>query len=302
MGPIAAGFITEHTSWRWIFYSTSIADGVIQISGLFFLQETYGPKILHLKAKRTRRQNGNQQFKTEFEHPNLSLVKLLRRSVSRPFRLLTTQPIVQCLAMFMAYVFGIMYLMLSTFPLLWQTRYGQSISMGGLNYISLGLGFFLGAQICAPLNDGVYKRLKKRYNDSGRPEYRVPMMIPGAIMVPIGLFWYGWSAQAQLHWMMPNVGAFVFSAGTIISFQCIQAYIIDAYPRFAASGIAAAMFLRSLAGFGFPLFAPYMYKTLDYGWGNSLLAFVAIGIGFPAPVLLWKYGAKLRARSRFAAG
>jgi hypothetical protein len=45
-----------------------------------------------------------------------------------------------------------------------------------------------------------------------------------------------------------------------------------------------------------------MYDALHYGWGNSLLGFIAIGLGWPAPVLLWKYGEKLRKKSTFAAG
>jgi hypothetical protein len=101
---------------------------------------------------------------------------------------------------------------------------------------------------------------------------------------------------------MPNIGAVIFSSGILIGMQCIQTYIVDAYTRYAASAVAGVTVLRSLAGFGFPLFAPYMYKSLHYGWGNSLLAFVAIGIGWPAPFLLWKYGELLRKRSTFAAG
>ena len=60
--------------------------------------------------------------------------------------------------------------------------------------------------------------------------------------------------------------------------------------------------LRSLAGFGFPLFAPYMYRALDYGWGNTLLAGIAVALGIPAPWALWVFGRRLRERSRFAAG
>jgi hypothetical protein len=45
-----------------------------------------------------------------------------------------------------------------------------------------------------------------------------------------------------------------------------------------------------------------MYDALDYGWGNSVLGFVALGLGVPAPFLMWKYGAMLRAKSQFAAG
>jgi len=266
------------------------------------LQETYGPIILHKKAQKARKETGNNELKTEFEHPERTLLNTLKRSIGRPFRLLGTQPIIQCLSLYMAFVYGLMYLVLSTFPALWETRYNESVGIGGLNYLSLGLGFFLGAQVCAPINDRIYRQFKKRNNDIGKPEFRVPMMVPGAVLVPIGLFWYGWSAQARIHWIMPNIGACIFAAGTIVSFQCIQTYIVDAYTRFAASGVAAATVLRSLAGFGFPLFAPYMYRALDYGWGNSLLAFVAIGLGIPAPFMLWKFGEALRARSKFAAG
>jgi hypothetical protein len=180
--------------------------------------------------------------------------------------------------------------------------YGESSGIGSLNFISMGLGFFLGTQITAPLNDAIYRRLKKRNNGVGKPEFRVPMMIPASLLVPIGLFWYGWSAQAQVHWIVPNIGVVLFCAGVIVGFQCIQTYLVDSYTRFAASAIAAATVLRSLAGFGFPLFAPAMYNALDYGWGNSLLAFIALVLGVPAPFMLWKYGEKLRAKSQFAAG
>ena len=226
----------------------------------------------------------------------------MKGSLVRPFILLGTQPIVQALAIYMAYLYGITYLVLSTFPGLWVNQYGESVGIGGLNYISLGVGFFLGTQLCAPVNDRIYRRLKKRNNNIGHPEFRVPLMFPGSLLVPIGLFIYGWTAQYQTHWIGPNIGAAVFSAGVIIGFQCIQTYLVDSYTRYAASAIAAATVLRSLAGFGFPLFAPYMYQTLKYGWGNSLLGFLGIGLGVPAPWLLWFYGKKWRERSPYAAG
>ncbi|KAF3012528.1 hypothetical protein E8E15_002967 [Penicillium rubens] len=228
LGPIAGGFIAENTTWRWVFYSTSITDGLIQVMGLFFLRESYGPKILLDRAVRLRKETGDDSYQTEAERQNKTLPEVLRSSLVRPFRLLLTQPIVQVLALFMAYIYGIMYLVLSTFPTLWTSPsyYNESTGIGGLNYISLGLGFWLGSQICAPLNDRIYRRLKARNADVGKPEFRVPLLFVGAFFIPAGFFIYGWTAQYRCHWIAPNIGAVLFGTGNIIAFQCIQTYML----------------------------------------------------------------------------
>lgn len=164
------------------------------------------------------------------------------------------------------------------------------------------LGCFLGSQLSAALNDRIYIRLKKRNNNNNTeyPECVAPM-VPGALLVPAGLFIYGWSARYETHWVAPNIGPVIYCAGTIVNFRCVQIYLVDTYQRYAASALASVTVLRSLAGFGFPLFAPYMYDRLGFGWGNSMLGFLAIVLGLPAPFLLWRYGERLRARSTFAA-
>ncbi|WQF85778.1 Putative major facilitator superfamily, MFS transporter superfamily [Colletotrichum destructivum] len=305
IGPIAGGFITQNTTWRWIFYSTTILTAVIQFIGFFVLQETFAPVLLARRKKCLIKETGNNALHTDFDHPDRTFARTLGIALTRPFRLLGTQPLVQFLALYMMYLYGLMYLVLSTFPALWTGEYGQSVGIGGLNYISLGLGFFIGAQTCAPLQDRIYAALKRRYapdGGPGRPEFRVPMMLPGALLVPIGLVIYGWTAQHHAHWIAPNIGAVIFSAGVIIGFQCIQGFLVDTYTKYAASAVAATTVLRSLAGFGFPLFAPSMYQRLEYGWGNTLLAFLGIAIGWPGPFLLWKFGPGLRKKSQFAAG
>ena len=305
VGPIAGAFIAERTTWRWIFHATTVADALIQVMGLFFLQETYGPVLLSRKKARLASETGRDDLHTEYDNPDRTVLRTLSIALRRPFRLLATQLIVQVLALYMMFLYGTMYIVLSSFPKLWADVYGEPVGMGGLNYISLGLGFFLGAQVCAPLQDRVYAALKRRYapgGGPGRPEFRVPMMLPGAALVPAGLLLYGWSAQHRAHWVVPNLGAVLFSAGVIIGFQCVQGFLVDTYTRYAASAVGAATVLRSLAGFGFPLFAPSLFERLDYGMGSTVLAIVAVVLGFPGPIMLWKYGERLRQKSPFAAG
>ena len=117
IGPIAGGFISQNTTWRWTFWATTIADAAIQLFGLFFLQETYPPTILKKKAHRLRKETGDMALHTEFERSDRTLGQILAVSLVRPFRLLGTQPIVQVLACYMAYLYGLMYLMMVIVPL-----------------------------------------------------------------------------------------------------------------------------------------------------------------------------------------
>lgn len=36
---------------------------------------------------------------------------------------------------------------------------------------------------------------------TNKPEYRLITMMPGAVLLPIGLFWYGWTAEKKLFWL-----------------------------------------------------------------------------------------------------
>jgi hypothetical protein len=118
----------------------------------------------------------------------------------------------------------------------------------------------------------------------GLPEYRLPLVPPFSLLIPTGLFIYGWSAKNQVHWIVPNLGTCIFAIGLIVCFNCARAYVVDTYTTYAASATGAAAFVRTIAGFSFPLFAPSMYDVLGVGWGNSLLGFVGSGLGMVAPV------------------
>ena len=85
-----------------------------------------------------------------------------------------------------------------------------------------------------------------------------------------------------------------------MNFAALQSYTIDCYQLYAASAVGATGVARSITGFTFPLFAQYMYNALGEGWGNSLLAFIAIGIGYGGSILLWFFGERLRAASKYA--
>ncbi|THC98503.1 hypothetical protein EYZ11_002011 [Aspergillus tanneri] len=231
IGPIVGGFIAQHISWHWAFYIASLLDVIIQILGIYFLEETEA-----LKGLRSR----------------------LRTNLGRAALLLTTQPIVQVFALYNAFLYGIIYILYTIFPDLYTEVYHESEGIVGLHYLSMGVGMTIAAQGFTYVNDRIFASLKTRYSGVRLPEFRVPPMGPATLLLAGGLFWYGWSAQYKLHWIMPDIGSGLFCIGAVVCGISANAYIIDTYGKFSASALAAVGTLRSLTAFGFPLFAPYM--------------------------------------------
>ena len=60
--------------------------------------------------------------------------------------------------------------------------------------------------------------------------------------------------------------------------------------------MAANTVLRSVVAAVLPLGGPKMYQALGYGWGNSLLGFIALLL-VPIPLVFLKYGERLRLNS-----
>ncbi|KAJ2987497.1 hypothetical protein NUW58_g4473 [Xylaria curta] len=295
LGPILGAFISEGTDWRWIFWVTSIASAVVIIIAILFLRETYEPRLEHL-----RRSKGSPKLTTSQQ--NISeFFELMRTNLQRPFRMLATQAIIQLLAAYMALLYGTMFLFLFMYPLLWTENYGESVSIGSLNYLSFALGLILGVNIAGHLNDYIYRRLKARNNGIGRPEFRVPPMVIGTALVPIGLLWWGWTGQAKLHWILPNIGSFILGTGVYVCSGCVSVYTIDTYNRYAASAVSTNLVARSLAAAFFPLFAPYLFDALGFGLGATVLAGAFAILGTVVVFILWFFGEALRARSPYCA-
>ncbi|KIP04994.1 hypothetical protein PHLGIDRAFT_108834 [Phlebiopsis gigantea 11061_1 CR5-6] len=300
IGPVAGGWIAEKSTWRWCFWSVTIADALVQLAGLHFLKETYAPVLLKWKAHKIKKELAADPEKGGLilTASNCSFKDFVIRSLCRPFVLFAQEPIIQLFGIYLAFIYGTVYLVLTTFPDIFTNIYHENAGIAGLHYISLGIGLTVASQGNARLLDKVYKHLKNKNNGVGKPEYRLLVVIPTTFLLPIGLLITGWCAQERVHWIGTDIGFALVGAGTAAAFQGLQAYIIDSFPRYAASALAAVSCFRSLAGFGFPLFAPYMYKALGYGKGDTLLAALCLGVGCPALVLFYIYGERIRSMSK----
>lgn len=272
------------------------------IASFLAFQETNPQTILRHKAEKKRRETGDQRFQSHGERlrNDTSPLRFITHNLSRPFNLLTFHPVIQILSILSAIEYGVLYIALATFSEIWVMEYGQRVDISGLHYIAIAVGEISGALIGGPTMDRIFRRLKTKSDGESRPEWHVPTMLPGALIAPAGLLIYGWAAQFCVHWLVVDIGMTIMTFGLQISGMPKQAYVIDSYPEHASSATAASQFLRSLTAFTFPLFAPAMYRVMGYGGGNSFLAAVILVVGVPAPLALWRYGPRLRARIQLA--
>jgi len=303
VGPIVGAIIAGHTNWRWIFWSTSIFQATITIASILAFRETYAPLILQRRAKHLRDTTANAQLYSPLDKlcENRTPMEILQRSLARPIKLLFLHPIVAIQALLSAFSYGITYLIVTTYSNIWTSRYGESISTSGLHYIAMCIGGIIGAQIGGRLMELIFRHLNDKATteqDKNKPEFHLPMMLPGTLFTVIGMLWYGWAAQYKIFWINVDIGAGVLAGGLILIGMPLMAYIIDVYPEHASSAQAASQMLRSLTAFAFPLFAPSMYAALGYGWANTMLALISVLITLPAPIVIWIYGDRLRRNAK----
>jgi MFS family permease len=256
----------------------------------FLLRETSASVLIHQKARRLRKETGEQQTVSEVYRREPTL-QLLARAFSRPLKLLMYSPIVLLVSLYTGIMFGLIFLLFTTFPLVFGGTYGFNASMSGLVYLGLGIGMTLGLVLFSALSD----KLLGQKEGVKRPEDRLILMKWIGPITPLGLFMYGWSAEYKTHWIVPILGTFILGLGALFIVIPGQLYLVDAFgAQAAASALAANMLVRSPFGAFLDLAAEPLYRRLGLGWGNSVLGFICVAFT-PVPWIFHYYGERLRA-------
>ncbi|KAI0157579.1 major facilitator superfamily domain-containing protein [Xylariaceae sp. FL1272] len=293
VGPIVGGFLVEDKGWRWVFWLVAILAAAITIVAFIVFRESYPPVLLARKTQQLRKSTGNHAYRSALDTGETNSQRL-KNAMIRPLKLLIFSLPVTLLSIYIAILYGLSYILFTTFTFVYEGVYGFSPSSAGLAFLGSGVGTLLGLAYVSPISDKVVKKAIAEKGSSD-PEDRLPLVVtvPATLAIPAGFFLYGWAAEMKYHWIVPQVGNALAGFGTIAVLTCVQTYLIDAYTQHAASVIAANAVLRSLLGALLPLFGLRLYDVLGLGWGNSLLGFLALAF---APILwLFKiYGRKIR--------
>jgi len=301
LAPFIGGFIIENKSlgWRWTEYIVSFMGFLAFGLDFLFMTETYPPAILVEKASELRRRTLNWGIHAKQEEIEVDFRELVNKNFSRPIRLLLFEPIVLLLSIYMSFIYGILYLFLTAYPLVFQGVHHMSPGISGLTFFGMILGQLI-AGITVLLQQPWYMRKLAANNGVPIPEWRLPSVIAGGVSFTGGIFWFGWSGYSpSTHWIVPTASGILTGFGLMSIFLQALNYLVDAYLMFAASAIAGNTLLRSLAGAGFPLFSQYMFNGMGIQWASTLLGCVAAAL-VPIPVIFYVYGHRIRKRSAYA--
>lgn len=314
LGPLVCGFIGEYTTWRWIFYIQIIIAGMITLSVILFFRETRGTVVLRQRANvlnkyyeqleasgckgvqfSSEKPSQRIRWKVAEDEDRASLSTMLKTSVSRPFLLLLTEPVVFFFSLWAAFSWSVLYINLSVIPLVFQSTYGFSLSEANAIFTATCTGSVL-AMAVSIIQDRLASR-RKGWNSL--PEHRLYFSCAESILLPIGLFMFGWTSQYHVHWIVPAIAVAISTMGIFSIYLAVFNYLADTYHRYASSALAAQSFCRNMMGGVFPLVSKQLFDNLGFGPAASLLGGVGAALTL-VPWLLVLYGSGIRSRSTLA--
>lgn len=199
LGPIVGGFVGQSVGWRWVEGVVAIFTGVLWITGALIVPETYAPVLLKKRAAELSRITGQVYVsKMERDKGKQSLIATYKTALSRPWVLLIREPIVLLLSIYVAIVYGTLYLTFAAFPIVYEQARGWNQGVGGLAFIGVAVGMILGILLTL-LDNGRYNRTAEKHGGAAPPEERLPPTMVGAVVLPIGLFIFAWTNGTDIH-------------------------------------------------------------------------------------------------------
>lgn len=319
LGPLFSGFVAQNISWRWVFYIQAIADALIILLVAFTFRETRGSVLLSRRAKvlndwyatmeeagyasgfsmyvegQTEKQSQRIRWKVKADEERETLAKMIAISVYRPFHLLSTEPVVFFFSLWVAFSWAVLYLTFSSIPLVFTNNHGFTVQENGAVFASMCVGAVL-----ATILSIYQEKIARHYGKiSSTPEGRLYFSCIESALMPIGLFWFGWTSFSSIHWILPTLAIGCATMGIFTVYLAVFNYLADTYHRYASSALAAQSFCRNMLGGIFPLIADQMFNKMTYEGASSFLGGVGALLTLVPWVLIF-FGTRIRARSKFA--
>jgi MFS family permease len=254
LGPALGGFAAQDKGWRWTQWLLLFVIVPTYLHSLG-MKETYKKIFLQNRAK-------NLGLPPPSKGPaGLAKIKFLMTvTLLRPVKMLFTEPIVFFFSMYTGFNFSVLLGFFDAFPIVFEGVYHFNGGLTGFTFLGIGLGCCLGVVTVITVNRLWYypqhvKSLKEGRGGFFAPEHRLYVAMMGSFGLPIGLFWFAWTARADIHWVSPVLATIPFAWGNLCIFTAAGLYLVDVYgPLNGASALAANGLVRYISGAAFPLF------------------------------------------------
>jgi len=161
-----------------------------------------------------------------------------------------------------------------------------------------GVGSLLSVLVCNFGLDRIYIRLRSSPDAKGKPEYRLPLSILGALLLPFAVTAYGWVAQSRLPVPLLLASVSLLGFSLLLTIIPVSAYVVDACGIYSASAMTGVIVTRCHAGTFFPLTTGPLVESFGYGWGFTCLGGLSLSLAV-VPMLILKFGASWRQRSKY---
>lgn len=296
--PIYAGFINQALGWRWIEGIQGISNVPLLILIFLFLKETRGGVTLHKRAKALRAATQDDRYRAAMDLEAKNLKEMLHNSSVKAVKMLATEPVVFAFGLYIAFAWFVTFLFLSVIPITFSEKRGWKEGVSGLPYISLCIGVTI-AFALNWLQIRKYKQILASNHRKILPESRLYGSMWGAVCLPIGLFIYSFTQYGYLPWIAPTIALAPIAIGIFFMFESTYSYTSDCYGENSSSAIAGQGLMRNTLGGVAPLFANAFFHNLGSQWAGLMLACFATLLTI-IPFVMFKYGHKLRERSKLA--
>lgn len=248
---------------------------IILIGVIVSVPETYTIVLTIRRARAVRASGSDPNFycapELERKANNRTPLHAVAASCYTPFQLLFKEPIISFLNTWTAVLMGILYLFFAAFPKVFKNVYGFRLQFTGLTFLGIGLGMVI-SLLSQPYWKRRYEAAKLRSRSQleggeasgATPEMRLIPSMLGGILAPLGVFWFAGTIRESVHWIVPILGGVPFGLGIILCFISVQAYLVDAYPVYAASALACHIFMRTTLAAIFPLFEALVFLSFFF--------------------------------------
>lgn len=298
IGPVVSGFLQLTENWRWTFYVLLWMGGATELL-MFTIPETLPSVVLINKARRLRATGipEYQNLQAPAEAQGRNLADMFKVALVRPW-LILFDTISILIAIYLSVVYLLLYMLFSIYPIIFQEKRGWNAGVGELPLIGTVIGACIGGVIIFQVSSRDRKKMLAGIPRT--PEDRLPVAMFGGILFAVTMFWFAWTAEFNsVHWFVPTLAGTFLTTSIVLIFVAYLNYLTDTYLIYTASAMASNTICRSACGSSAPLFTRQMFNALGVGGGGSLVGGVAIVLA-PIPFIFYKYGERIRRRSRFA--